>query len=124
MAGAELHVVEAAGIAVLGQTHGGSIVDQSGLHVAAPENVGKRGVFGGKSLPACERQRVATRHGGPAHRNGGEAFAVGVFEKHSVAGEAVKVGSFHFLVAVAAKIVELQRVQHDEHDILDLLIHV
>lgn len=59
MAGAELHIVEAARVAVLGQTHGRSIIDQGCLDIASPQDVTDGGIVRGQGLPAAERQGVA-----------------------------------------------------------------
>ena len=122
LTGVEAHEVETAGIAVLGQAHGRGVVDEGRLHVLAPHDVGDGGVVRGKRLPAAVRQREAARHQGAAHGHGGQAFAVGVFKEEALTGEAIDIGGLHNLVAVAAKVVELERVEHDQHDVLDLAV--
>ena len=122
LAGVEAHEVKTARIAVFGQAHGRGVVDEGRLHVFAPHDVGDGGVVRGKRLPAAVRQREAARHQGAAHGHGGQAFAVGVFKEEALTGEAIDIGGLHNLVAVAAEIVELQRVEHDQHDVLDLAV--
>ena len=122
LSGVEAHEVEPARIAVLGQAHGRGVVDERGLHVLAPHDVGDGGVFGGERLPAAVGQGEAARHQGAAHGHRGQALAVGVFKQESLSGQTVDVGGLHDLVAVAAEVVELERVEHDQHDVLDLAV--
>ena len=115
---AELYIVEPARIAVLGQAHGRRIVHQRRLHFPAPQHVGQAGVIQIQRLPPGIGQSEAPGHDRPADGNGREPFAIGVLEQEPLSGKTIQIGRFDVRVAVAPQIVELERIQHHDDDIL------
>ena len=114
----EEHLVEAPRVPELGQSERPGVVDQVAVDGLPPAQIRNGGVADVELRPALHRQGVAPCEHGPAAGHGGQAFRIGVFEDHAFGGEAVDVRGLDPRIAVAAQIVELERIQHHDDDIL------
>ena len=123
MARTEFYIVKSPGVGILGQAHGGRIINEGGFDIAAPKHVGNGGIFSAQRLPPAKGKRKTACHDGTAYGNGRQTFAVGIFKQQALSSELVEIGRFHNGIPVTSQIIKLQCIQDNENDIFNRMTH-